>query len=72
MQVYSNKGQDPLQRGDNHKNVKIGCGHLKIFSRTKWPIFTRLGTNYPWGKVFQVFFQMKGISPHQREIKANK
>jgi hypothetical protein len=28
-QVYSNKGTGPLQRGDNHKNVKIGWGHLK-------------------------------------------
>jgi hypothetical protein len=29
------KGSDPLQRGDNHKNVKMGWGYLKIFfSRT--------------------------------------
>jgi hypothetical protein len=35
---FSNKGPDPLQRGDNHKNVKIGWGHLKIFfSRTTGP-----------------------------------
>jgi hypothetical protein len=34
IQVCSNKGPGPLQRGDNHKNVKMGCGHLKIFSRT--------------------------------------
>jgi hypothetical protein len=27
----SNKGPVPLQRGDNHKNAKIGWGHLKIF-----------------------------------------
>jgi hypothetical protein len=26
MYVYSNKGPGPLQRGDNHKNVKIGWG----------------------------------------------
>jgi hypothetical protein len=30
----SNKGPDPLQRGDNYKNVKMGWGHFKIFSRT--------------------------------------
>jgi hypothetical protein len=31
----SNKGPDPLQRGDNYKNAKMGWGHLKIFfSRT--------------------------------------
>jgi hypothetical protein len=27
----SNKGQGPLQRGDNFKNAKMGCGHLKLF-----------------------------------------
>jgi hypothetical protein len=48
-QVCSNKGPGPLQRGDNHKNVKMGWGHLKIFfSRTTGPILTRLGTNHPW------------------------
>jgi hypothetical protein len=31
----SNKGPDPLQRGDIFKNAKMGWGHLKIFlSRT--------------------------------------
>ena len=51
----SNKGPGPLQRGDNHKNDKMGWGHLKIlFSRTSGPILTRLGTNHPWGKGFQV------------------
>jgi hypothetical protein len=34
----SNKGPSPLQRGDNHKNAKMGWGHLKIFfSRTTEP-----------------------------------
>jgi hypothetical protein len=33
IQVCSNKGPGPLQRGDNHKNVKMDLGHLKIFSR---------------------------------------
>jgi hypothetical protein len=27
IQVCSNKGPGPLQRGDNHNNVKIGLGH---------------------------------------------
>jgi hypothetical protein len=31
IQVCSNKGPGPLQRGDNFKNVKMGWGHLKIF-----------------------------------------
>jgi hypothetical protein len=42
-QVCSNKGSGLIQRGDNHKNVKMGWGHLKIlFSRTTGPILTRL------------------------------
>jgi hypothetical protein len=31
------KGPGPLQRGDNHKNVGMGWGHLKIFLRTMKP-----------------------------------
>jgi hypothetical protein len=32
----SNLGAGPLQRGENHKNTKMGWGHSKIFfSRTK-------------------------------------
>jgi hypothetical protein len=49
IQVCSNKGPGPLQRGDNHKNVKMWWGHLKIFSRTTVPILTRLGTDHPLG-----------------------
>jgi hypothetical protein len=33
----SKKGPGPLQRGDNHKNVKMGWGHLNIFFRTTEP-----------------------------------
>jgi hypothetical protein len=55
IQVCSNKGPGPLQRRDNHKNVNMGWDHLKIFfSRTIWPILTRLGTNHPWRKRIQV------------------
>jgi hypothetical protein len=43
----SNKGSGPLQRGDNHKNVKMGWGHLKLFfSRTTGPI----NFNHTWHK----------------------
>jgi hypothetical protein len=31
IQVCSNKGPGPLQKGDNYKNVKMRWGHLKIF-----------------------------------------
>jgi hypothetical protein len=52
IQVYSNKGSGPLQRGDNHKN---GMSHLKIFfSRTTGPIVTRIGTHYSWRERIQV------------------
>jgi hypothetical protein len=55
IQVCSNKGPGSLQRGDNHKNVKMGWGHLKIiFSRTTEPILTRLGPNHPWRERIQV------------------
>jgi hypothetical protein len=33
----SNKGPGPFQRGDNHKNAKMGWVHLKIFFRTTEP-----------------------------------
>jgi hypothetical protein len=42
IQVCSNKGSIPLQRGDNYKNIKMKLGYLKIFSKT-----TGLGTNHP-------------------------
>jgi hypothetical protein len=61
IQVCSNKGPGPLQSGDNHKNVKMGWGHLRIFfSRTNGLTLTRLGKNYPWRKRIQVFFQRRG------------
>ena len=31
LQICSNEGPGPHQRGDNHKNAKIGWCHLKIF-----------------------------------------
>jgi hypothetical protein len=46
IQVHTNKGPGPLQRGDNYKNVKLGLGHLKIFSRTTEPILTKVDTDH--------------------------
>jgi hypothetical protein len=38
IQNCTNQGPGLLQRGDNHKNEKIGKDHLKIFfSRTTKP-----------------------------------
>jgi hypothetical protein len=66
IQVCSNQGPGPLQRGDNHKNVKWCGGHLKIiFSRTTRPILTRLGTNHPWKERIQVSLK-EGDSPSPR------
>jgi hypothetical protein len=58
IKVCSNKGPSPLQRGDNHKNVKMGWDHLKIFSRTIGPILSRLGTNHGGGD--SSFFKWRG------------
>jgi hypothetical protein len=66
IQVSSNKGPGPFQRGDNHKNVKMEWSHLKIFlSRTTGPILARLGTNHPWGEGIQVCSN-EGDSPSPR------
>jgi hypothetical protein len=43
IQVCSNTGPGHLQRGDNHKNAKIGWGHLKIFSQV--PLGQRYSAN---------------------------
>jgi hypothetical protein len=48
IQVCSDEGPGLLERGDNHKYVKMVFGHLKIFfARTTGPILTRLNTNHP-------------------------
>jgi hypothetical protein len=36
VQVCSIKGPGPLQRGDNHKNVKMGWGHLKNLRKAEF------------------------------------
>jgi hypothetical protein len=54
IEISSNEGPDPLQRGYNHKNVKMWWCHLDIFSKSKGPILSRLGTNHPWRECIQV------------------
>jgi hypothetical protein len=52
--------------GDNHTNVNMVWGLLKIFfSRTNGPFLTRLGTNHPWVMEIQVCSK-KGDSPSPR------
>jgi hypothetical protein len=67
MQVCSNKGPGPLERGDNHKNVKMGWGHLKNYH---WANF-----NQTWhksflgrGDSFDKVVQTKGITLLQGEL----
>jgi hypothetical protein len=69
--LCSNKGTGPLQRGDDHKNLEMEWGHLKIFCRTTGPILTRLGTNHPWEEWFN-FVQIEGIAPAQGEVIAKE
>jgi hypothetical protein len=66
IQVSPNKGPVPFQRGDNHRNVKMRWGHLKIFfSGTNGPILTRLGKNHPWVRGIQVCSK-EGDNPSKR------
>jgi hypothetical protein len=60
IQVCSNKWPSPLQGGDNHKNVKMGWGHSKIFfSRATGPILTNEMHFQYWKKYF---YMGKGYS----------
>jgi hypothetical protein len=60
IQVCSNKGSGPLQRGDNHKNVKMGWGHLKIFSRNNWANFNQTWHKSSLGEGDSSFFKERG------------
>ena len=65
IQVCSNKGTGPLQRGDNNKNFKMGWGNLNMISRTTGLILTRLGTNHPRIERIQASLK-EGDSPSPR------
>ena len=65
IQICSNEGPNPLQRGDNHKKAEIGWGHLIIFSRTTGPISFKLKTNHPCMKQIQVYSN-EGPWPYPR------
>jgi hypothetical protein len=72
IQICSKIGPGPLQGGDNHKNVKMGWGHLKIFfSRTTGPILPDLAQIIIGGRGF-LFVQIKGIALLQGEIIVNE
>ena len=55
IQICSNEGPHPSQRGDNRELIKVNWQLLKIFfSRTTGPILTKLSTKYPWVKGIHV------------------
>jgi hypothetical protein len=63
---FLNKGPGPLQRVDNHKNVKVGWGLLK----NHWANF-----NQTWHKSSGEglkFVQMKGIASLKGEVIAKE
>jgi hypothetical protein len=41
IQVCSNKGPGPLQRGNNHKNVKMGLGSFNNLLQNHWANFNQ-------------------------------
>jgi hypothetical protein len=72
IQVCSNKGPDPLQRGGNDKHVKMGWGHLKIFySRITMPISIDLSQIILRWRRFK-FFQTQWITFLQEMIAKNE
>ena len=55
IQVGSNEGPRPSQRGDNRELIKINWQLLKIFfCRITGPISTKIGTKHPWLNGIQV------------------
>ena len=47
FKFYQIKGHALFQREIKAKNVNFYSKYLKIFSRTAWPIWTKLGTKHP-------------------------
>jgi hypothetical protein len=41
IQVSSIKGPGPLQRGNNHNNVKIGWSHLRTYEARKAEFYVK-------------------------------
>jgi hypothetical protein len=65
IQVCSNKGLSPLQRGDNHKNRVGSFKNLPL--QNHWANFNQTWRKSSLGKGIQVS-KMKGYSPSPREI----
>ena len=54
IQVCSNEGARPFERGDNYEKANIHWRNLNIFSRTTGPISTKFGTKHPLIEWIQV------------------
>ena len=66
-QVCSSKRPRHFTRGDNYRIAKTHWRNLKtLFSRTTWPISTKLGTKHPWVKEIHDC-ESKGPRPFPRE-----
>jgi hypothetical protein len=51
IQDFSNKGSGLLQRGDNHKNVKMGMGSFKnLLLQNHWANFNQTWNRSSLGK----------------------
>jgi hypothetical protein len=67
IQVCSNKGSGPLQRGRSSQKCKNGVGSFKNLLQNHWDNFNLTWHKSSLGKGFKVI-QMKGIAPFQEEI----
>ena len=65
VQVCSNEGPHPFSSGDNYEIANIHWLKLKIFSRTTWPISTKLGTMHPWVKGIQDCSNKEPLNSHK-------
>jgi hypothetical protein len=61
IQVCTNKGPGPLQRGDNHKNKKNGVGSFKnLLMKNYWAKFNQTWHKSSLGVGDSSFFKQRG------------
>jgi hypothetical protein len=62
IQIFSNKGPGPLQRGDNHKNVKMGVWSFNnLLFQNQWANFNQTQNKSSLGKGDSSFFKLRGL-----------
>jgi hypothetical protein len=62
IQVCSNKGPDPLQRGDNYKKCENEVGSFKILLQNHWANFNQSWNKSSLGGKWIQIVQMKWIA----------